>query len=310
MQFSKAQRKRAKLRLAIGGPAGSGKTWGALEIAKGLGGKIAVIDTERGSASLYSDRADFDTLELGPPFTPERCVEALKAAEKAGYDIVIFDSITHEWNGSGGCLEINDTIAHAKFKGNTWAAWNETTPRHRAFVDSIIQSPTHVIATLRSKTETVQENGRVKKLGMKSEQREGTEYEFTVVLEIEHERHIAIATKDRTNLFKEPHVITPDTGRKLREWLERGIEAPPPEHKPSENDLIYEHEINLEDAASKSDAEFAAAWQKVNADSAISKDGKLRLAKVKDRLKSERQANDPGKLFSAPAADARDTILG
>lgn len=222
MQFAKAQRKRAKLRLALAGPAGSGKTWGALEIAKGLGGKIAVIDTERGSASLYSDRAEFDTAELNPPYTPERCIEAIKAAEKAGYEVLIFDSITHEWNGSGGCLEINDTIAHASFKGNTWAAWNVTTPRHRAFLDAILQSPLHFIATLRSKTETVQEGGRVKKVGMKPETREGGEYEFTVVLELEHDRHLAVATKDRTRLFAEPHVISPETGKRLLTWLDSG----------------------------------------------------------------------------------------
>src|SRR5687767_9200516 len=105
MQFSKAQRKQAKLRLAIAGPAGSGKTWGALEIARGLGGRIAVIDTERGSASLYSERVEFDSLDLGPPFTSERYIEAIRSAEKAGYDILLIDSITHEWNGSGGCCE-------------------------------------------------------------------------------------------------------------------------------------------------------------------------------------------------------------
>ncbi len=223
MQFQKAQRKRAKLRLALSGPSGSGKTYSALLIAKGLGGRIAVIDTERGSASLYSDLVEFDTLELSPPFTPERFCDALKAAAEAGYDVCVIDSITHEWDGAGGCLEINESIAHAKFKGNTWAAWNETTPRHRAFLDAILQAPMHVVATMRSKTETVQgDDKKVKKLGMKSIQREGAEYEFTVVLDLEHERHYAIASKDRTRLFPEPHVITEDTGGRLAAWLESG----------------------------------------------------------------------------------------
>lgn len=222
IQFQKAVRKRAKVRLALAGPSGSGKTYSALLIAKGLGGRIALIDTERGSASLYSHLLDFDTLELNPPFTPERFIEALKASAAAGYDICIIDSITHEWDGSGGCLEANEELAHAKFKGNTWAAWNETTPRHRAFLDAILQSPVDVIVTMRSKTETVQEGGKVKKLGMKAVQRDGVEYEFTAVLDLEHEKHWAVATKDRTGLFAEHHVITPDTGKRIREWLDSG----------------------------------------------------------------------------------------
>lgn len=223
MKFSKAVRKRAKLRLALSGPSGSGKTYGALMIAKGIGGKIAVIDTERASASLYSDLVEFDTLELNAPFTPERCIDALKAAAEAGYEVCVFDSITHEWDGAGGCLESNEQVAHAKFRGNTWAAWNETTPRHRAFMDAILQSPMHVIATMRSKTETVQgDDKKVKKLGMKAVQREGSEYEFTVVLDLEHDKHYAVASKDRTRLFSEPHVITPETGKRLMVWLDSG----------------------------------------------------------------------------------------
>lgn len=150
MAFKKAERKRAKLRLALAGPSGSGKTYSALLIAKGMGGKIAVIDTEQGSASLYSHVAEFDALELGPPFTPERYIEAINAAVSGGYDVLVIDSMTHEWDGAGGCLESNERMANAKFKGNTWAAWNETTPRHRAFVDAILQAPIHVIAVSRS----------------------------------------------------------------------------------------------------------------------------------------------------------------
>ena len=227
MEFKKAARKQAKLRLAISGPSGSGKTWGALKIAQGLGGRVAVIDTERGSASLYSDLTQFDTLELNPPFSPERYVQALRAAEKAGYETVIIDSISHEWNGAGGCLEINDIVAQTKFKGNTWSAWSVTTPRHRAFIDAILQSPLHVIATMRSKTETVQDGGRVKKLGMKADTRDGTEYEFTIQLETMHESHLAVASKDRTGLFAEPHVITAETGQRLKAWLSSGAPEEP-----------------------------------------------------------------------------------
>lgn len=239
MQFTKAVRKKAKLRLALTGPSGSGKTYGALMIAKGLGGKIAVIDTEHGSASLYSHLAEFDTLELSAPYSPERYIEAIKAAEAAGYETLIIDSTTHEWNGSGGCLEINERLAHAKFRGNTWSAWNETTPRHRAFIDALLQADMHIIATGRSKTETsqVEEGGRKKvvKLGMKTEQRDGYEYEFTVVLDLIHDGHYATASKDRTGLFAgDPKPVGEDTGRMLAQWLDGGAEVPPVAHMPED----------------------------------------------------------------------------
>lgn len=228
MQFQRATRKKSKLRLGVAGPAGSGKTTAALQIATGLGGRVAVLDTERGSASLYSDRFDFDVLDLDPPYAPERFIEAIHAAEGAGYDVLILDSITHEWNGSGGCCDINEALAQARYKGNTWSAWSETTPRHRAFLDAILQSKMHIIATMRSKTETVQsDGGRVKKLGMKTEQRDGTDYEFSVVLELDHQTHFAIATKDRTRLFKDPVNVTADVGVMLRNWLDSGAEVQP-----------------------------------------------------------------------------------
>jgi hypothetical protein len=232
MQFQKAQRHKARLRLGITGPSGSGKTWGALMIAKGLGGRIAVIDTERGSASLYSHLADFDVLELGPPYTPERFIQAVKAAEDAGYDVLIIDSSTHEWNGIGGCLELVDQLASAKYRGNAWSAWSEVTPRHRNFIDSLLRSSAHVIVTMRSKTETAQteENGRKKvvKLGMKAEQRDGLEYELTTVLDLTHEHHYALASKDRTGLFAgDPEPIAEETGSRILEWLESG-EPPAP----------------------------------------------------------------------------------
>lgn len=230
MKFEKAIRKRAKLRLALTGPSGSGKTYGALIVAKGLGGKIAVIDSEHGSASLYSHLVDFDTLQLDPPYSPERYISAIKAAEQAGYDVIVVDSTTHEWSGSGGCLEINEQTARAKFGGNTWSAWNDTTPRHRAFIDAMLQVNAHVIATGRSKTETAQTEGpngkkKVVKLGMKTEQRDGFEYEFTVVLDLIHDGHFATASKDRTGIFAgDPKPISEDTGKALAAWLESGAE--------------------------------------------------------------------------------------
>ncbi|WP_421547395.1 ATP-binding protein [Pseudomonas sp. QD4] len=222
--FKKAERKQAKLRLALAGPSGSGKTYSALLMATGLGGRIAVIDTEHGSASLYADIADFDAMELHAPYSPERYIDAINAAEQAGYDTLIIDSYSHEWTGSGGCLELNETVAHQKFRGNTWAAWNETTPRHRKLTDKILTSSLHIICTMRSKTETVQGEGKkILKLGMKSEQRDGTDYEFTVVLDLTHDGHTATASKDRTKLFDQPELISEDTGKRLLNWLNSGI---------------------------------------------------------------------------------------
>jgi hypothetical protein len=165
---------------------------------------------------------DFDALNMQPPYAPERFIAAIQAAEQAGYNVLIIDSATHEWNGSGGCCEINEQLAQARYKGNTWSAWSETTPRHRAFLDSIVQSGLHIIITMRSKTETVQEGGKVRKVGMKDEQREGAEYELTLKFELDHGSHLANATKDRTRLFRDPVEITVDTGRKLLTWLESG----------------------------------------------------------------------------------------
>lgn len=289
MQFQKAVRKQAKLRLALAGPSGSGKTFSGLKIAQGLGGKIAVIDTERGSASLYSDLVDFDALELTPPFTPERFIEAIHAAASAGYDVLMLDSITHEWDGPGGCLEANEQLAHAKYKGNTWAAWNETTPRHRAFLDAILQAPMHVIATMRSKTETVQgDDKKVKKLGMKAVQREGAEYEFAVVLDLEHEKHYALASKDRTRLFSEPHIITEDTGKRLAAWLASGAST-----KLSESE-VTDHLTAIRDATDMDSLRQAFDTAK----GAAREDGEARIkfAEAKDKRKAELTPKANGRL--------------
>lgn len=218
--FAKAERKKAKLKLNLNGPSGSGKTYSALQLASGLGSKIAVIDTENESASLYATEFTFDTLPLRPPYSPERFVGAIQAAHAMGYEVLIIDSASHEWIGTGGCLEINDKAA-ARFKGNTWSAWSETTPKHRKFIDAILQTDMHIITTTRAKTETAQgEKGRVIKLGMKCEQRDGYEYELTVSLEVIHENHVAVPTKDRTKLFSvDGEILTQETGKRVLAWL-------------------------------------------------------------------------------------------
>ena len=230
MQLQKATRKKSKLRLNISGPAGSGKTYSALLMAKGLVGnweKIAVIDTENGSASLYDHLGPFQALDLQAPFSPERYIEAIETCVKAGMECIIMDSSSHEWSGQGGCIEINEQLAQSKFKGNTWSAWSQTTPRHDAFVQRVLQCPIHVITCTRSKMETVMtDDKKVKKLGMKDIQREGWEYELTVSLLLDRDTHTAIASKDRTELFegKDPFVITEKTGEQIRQWCEQGVD--------------------------------------------------------------------------------------
>lgn len=234
MELRKATRKKVKLRLNLSAPSGAGKTYSALRMAYGLVGdwdKIAVIDTENGSASLYEHLGSFNVIDLQPPFSPERYIQAIDTCVNAGMECIIIDSSTHEWSGPGGCLEINEKIAQTRYKGNTWSAWNETTPRHDAFVSKVLHCPAHIITCTRSKMETVMgDDKKVKKVGLKDIQREGWEYELTVSLTIDRDTHTATASKDRTELFdgQDPFLITEETGKTIRDWCEKGVEAPDP----------------------------------------------------------------------------------
>lgn len=232
MELVRATRKKSKLRLNLSAVSGAGKTMSALLMAKGLVGdweKIAVIDTESGSASLYSHLGAFFTLDLRPPFSPERYIEAINKCLDAGIECIILDSATHEWSGDGGCLQINQSIANSQFKGNTWAAWSVVNPRHDAFVSKILHSPAHFITCTRSKDETVMGDDRkVKKVGIKDIQRDGWEYELTVSLHIDRDSHKASAVggKDRTGRFEvmDPFIITEKTGEMIRDWCNEGVD--------------------------------------------------------------------------------------
>jgi hypothetical protein len=233
--FKKAERKQSKLRLAICGCSGSGKSYSALQIAKGLcsndrSGKIAVIDTESGSSELYSHIANFDIAILTPPFTPQRYIDLIHAAEKGGYSTLIIDSLSHAWQGAGGILEMHDKATTGRT--NSFAAWGVVTPLHNALVEAILSSPLHIIATMRTKTayEVVSENGRTKvnKLGLAPVQRENMEYEFTVVFDLLSDSHTANVSKDRTGLFtNQSQQFQPNenTGKKLLQWLESGVDV-------------------------------------------------------------------------------------
>lgn len=223
--YKRAERKKLKARVALCGPGGSGKTWSALLLAKGLGGRIALVDTEHNSAELYAHVCEFDVARLLPPYTPTRYLALMKEAVADGYDTIIVDSFTHVWSGEGGLLEMNDMAAKAKFKGNSYMAWSDTTPKYRRLIENMLALPAHVITTIRSKTlygET--EVGGKKsyvKLGAGPEQRSGIDYEYTVFLDLDM-NNIAIASKNRTSLMKDPFVISEETGEELREWLDGG----------------------------------------------------------------------------------------
>ena len=168
--FRKAERKQAKLRLALCGPSGSGKTYSALLIAQGLapGGKIALIDTERGSGELYADLTEYDVAPLEPPYTPARYIELIESAEEAGYDVLIIDSLSHAWTGEGGVLDMHDKAAAASRSGNSFAAWREVTPQHNQLVDAILGANLHIITTMRTKTAyDLVDDGRGKKKPVK-----------------------------------------------------------------------------------------------------------------------------------------------
>lgn len=228
MQLRKASRKKAKIRLGLSAVSGGGKTYSAIVIAKGLVGdlsRVAIIDSENNSADLYAHLGDYNVLPILPPFSPEKYIDAIKTCEKAGMELIIIDSITHEWDGKGGCLEIVESL------GGKYQDWAKVTPRHQAFIEAILQSPCHMITTVRRKQdyEMIKDsNGKVKveKGGLKEITREGFEYELTVNLELDT-RHNATPSKDRTNLFmgKPAFVPSEETGELIRQWCETGEEA-------------------------------------------------------------------------------------
>ena len=202
MPFAKAVKYGSKLRLALAGPSGSGKTYTALTLACALsGGKpVAVIDTERGSASKYAltkdgQGFDFDVLEL-TNYHPQKYIDAIHEAEQAGYAVLVIDSLTHAWNSVGGVLEIVDNAAKRSQSKNTFNAWGEGTKIQNALIDALTRSPLHIIVTMRSKTEYVLEqvNGKntPRKVGMAPVQRQDIEYEFDVYCEMTIENTMVV----------------------------------------------------------------------------------------------------------------------
>lgn len=257
--IQRAERKQARARVALTGVSNSGKTMSALLMAKGLvqymlengeahgnlHGKVGLIDTERRSASLYAHLFPFDVIELGPPYTPQRYIDALRTFEHADYAVVIIDSASHAWMGKGGILSQVDEIASASKSGNSFSPWKDVAGDEAEFWESLLASPCHLFCTMRAKSawvlsQKIDRSGQSKtvpqKVGMKPIQREGFEYEFTIGLQLELETNRATAFKDRTELFGggRSMLLDEEWGQRLGHWLYSGAESTmlAPEAKP------------------------------------------------------------------------------
>lgn len=236
LQIKKAVKYDSKLRMSIAGPSGSGKTYTALTLAHALadGKPVCVIDTERGSASKYADDfPEYDVIELDT-FSPALYVEAIKMVEEAGYGVLVIDSLSHAWNGTGGLLEIVENIAQRKYNKNTYVAWKDATPLQNALIDAITRANLHIIATMRSKQEYILEKnertGKMepRKAGMAPIQRDGLEYEFDVAVDMDIDNTM-IVQKSRCSTLAGQVISKPGPAiaETLKMWLQ-GAPAPAP----------------------------------------------------------------------------------
>ena len=227
MQLQQANRKRSKIKMGLQGPSGAGKTMSSLLVAFGLSGdwtKISVIDTENHSADLYAHLGKYNVLPLTAPFTPEKYIQAIDVCINAGMEVIIIDSSTQEWE------YLIDY--HASLQGNSFTNWSKITPRHNDFVQKMLQSPVHIIATMRTKQDYVlsEKNGKMvpEKVGLKTVQRDGMDYELTLVFDLDMKNH-ATSSKDRTGLFfgKPDHKLSVETGKLIKDWCNSGSDVSP-----------------------------------------------------------------------------------
>lgn len=231
MEFKTATHKDVRMKMALGGPAGGGKTLGSLLIAKGLvqdPAKIGVLQTEPGRASCYLKQiGDFKVMDMHPPFEPNKFIEAISFAEKSGIKCLIIDSASDEWAGIGGALDMHS--AASEVTKNSFTAWKGVTPKHEAFFNAILSSPIHIICTIKKKTEYVMETNdrgkqQPKRVGVKDIAREGSEYRWMLAFDLDQETNLATVSKDNTGIFqgKPPFKISEETGKLIRDWCLNG----------------------------------------------------------------------------------------
>lgn len=314
LQIRKAERKKAKLRLGICGASGSGKTRSALEIAAGMGGKIGMIDTEAGRGELYADavskydtelKLEYDIIRLEAPYSTERYIECMKKFERAGYDILIIDSLSHAWSGDGGVLSVVDAAG-----GQFQNGWKVGTKKQNTLIDAIISSPMHVICCMRTKTDYVMEQnekGKMapRKIGLAPVQRDQMEYEFTVFMAMNQD-HIAHVSKDNTEMFDQQYITpSPEMGVKLMEWLERGVSGEDYFRKNELPNIVHDildsyDLLKLREVYSSAHHEWASRYPKAFEEIALAKD------------KRKAQLENPADDFDLPATQSgnADKTLG
>jgi hypothetical protein len=305
MELKQANRKQVKIKMLVAGASGTGKTYSALLLANGITewNKIAVIDTENGSADLYSHLGDYNTLTIEAPFTPEKYIDAINLCIKSGMEVIIIDSITHEWDGAGGILEV-----HGAMTGNSYTNWNKVTPRHNKFINTILQSPVHIISTVRTKQDYVlqEKNGKQvpEKVGLKSITRDGFDYENTLVLDLDI-KHYATSSKDRTKLFDgEPaFMISQETGMKILKWCEDGLS---PVNEKDFNFILFSAAIT----ASKDEKSLRTSFDQIyrNKDK-FPKEDYEKLVALKDKQKIDLGLATPDEIYTAFIAKLKDAFL-
>lgn len=259
LQANKAVRKQLKIKIALIGPSGAGKTYSALRLAKGFGGKILLGNTEGDRGYIYADEFEYDIIDLQPPFTPELFIELIDYAEKNGYSTLIIDSGTHEWSGRGGLLEL-----HNSMPGNSYTNWSKISPRHNKFVDKQLYSKCHIINCLRGKDQYVLEENEKgkqapKKVGLGADQRANYEYEMMAALMIDQQTHTFTAVKDNTHLFENRfEVLSEKDGENLLKWAESGEEVPELINKEQISQLVA---VSKENALSGEDMKSLIGWK-------------------------------------------------
>ena len=231
-KVQKAVREKIAVKIALMGPSGSGKSYSALRLATGMleemkktgtdvgtNGRILFANTEGSRGRYYANEFDYDIVDLVPPYAPEQFTELINYAVEEKYAILIIDSTSAEWEGKGGCLELQQQA------GGRYQDWKLITPRHDKFIDTMQYSPIHIIATMKGKDQyevDKDERGRtaVKKLGVGAKQRDGFEYYFTTTFNIDVTSHMAKCEKDNTHIFENEGytILSEDFGKKIIKW--------------------------------------------------------------------------------------------